>query len=659
MARRPASRSRPDIVPTTDAELSEALLKYSEEQALLDAPAERVKRRHEAAGNERYAARTDFIEPKSCDPFGYERIIGESDLSSINYLDRGRRAAAAVCRIRVPGGGGGEWYGTGFLAGPRLLVTNHHVLGNRSEAGQAVVEFGYEHDIDGVLQAATEFKLVPHEIFFTDPDLDVTFVSVAPYSDNNIPTDRYGWLALLPLTGKAIDREWVTIIQHPNGGPKQISMRSSSIVELDPKDVPKNINLEHFIHYLTDTEPGSSGSPVVNDQWQVVALHHKAVPAPKSKTDKESEPLWIANEGVRISAIYKMLERNRLEDKHARRTLERLENGLGLPPPSRIARSAREDIYEHDAEAFKATRWKKSARIGYDPRFLSVRVDLGPIYTKLQKRQKTAPLLDGSGDELRYNRFSVIVHRERKFALLTAVNIHGDKLLPSGARKDAWRRDPRMDAVYQPANNFYATSQGHDKVQFSRGHLVRRLDPCWGEDEREAKLGEEDTFHFANAAPQVQKFNDLDWGNLEDYVLDRAQTTEKRMTVFTGPIFRKDDPYYGRDRKGGPWQIPISYWKIAVLEKRRGKSGDNEIAAAAFIIGQTQYVAALYESKVFAGLRPYRLEDLRSSGIQTTIATIEQETDLDFSSLRKFDSHGSLEATRQTRWIKRLDDILI
>jgi endonuclease G len=246
------------------------------------------------------------------------------------------------------------------------------------------------------------------------------------------------------------------------------------------------------------------------------------------------------------------------------------------------------------------------------------------------------------------------VHAKRKFALLTAVNIYGKQLKHPGARQTVWRQDVRMDPQYQPAGNFYEKAKGSDKIQFSRGHLVRRFDPSWGQTVAEAKLGDEDTFHYSNAAPQFQTYNDVDWGNLEDYVLDRAQTSEKKMSVFHGPIFRDDDPLYGKDREGGPWQVPLSFWKIAVLQK-----GPDHIAAAAFIIGQTQYVDALYEAKVFSGLRPYRLEDLRSRQIQTTIATVEQETGLDFSPIRRFDAHGSLESTRRTRWVNRLDDVLI
>ncbi|RWK46063.1 MAG: DNA/RNA non-specific endonuclease, partial [Mesorhizobium sp.] len=99
------------------------------------------------------------------------------------------------------------------------------------------------------------------------------------------------------------------------------------------------------------------------------------------------------------------------------------------------------------------------------------------------------------------------------------------------------------------------------------------LDPCWSaslgtsEALAESQLGAEDTFHYTNAAPQIQTYNDTDWGNLEDYLLDKAQVTQKRLTVFTGPIYRENDPVYGKGRKGGPWQVPLSFWKIAVLQK--------------------------------------------------------------------------------------------
>jgi endonuclease G len=645
--RNPHLSARRDILQTENQSLSEALVNaYAD--SILTPPGKRKKERTKAKVTEdakRLIARAEFIEPLSSDPHGLERIVGESDLISINYLDRGRRAAAAVCRITVPASGG-AWYGTGFLVGPRLLMTNHHVLKSLDDASQCEAEFDYEHDLDGVLKTPIRFNLRPHELFYSNPELDVTFVGIAPLSDGSVPIERYGWLPLLPQTGKAFEREWVTIIQHPQGDPKQISIRANQVVSLKGNEV-KGVNLSHFIHYLTDTEPGSSGAPVLNDQWQVVALHHKAVPAPaKARTNGPTE--WIANEGVRVSAIYDMLEERRFEDDDVRLVLERLESSLGLVPE--LTQSSGDPLLAESTRPFQLSRWKKKT-LGYDPNFIDGHpIDFDAIYAK--KKAEAAPLLNSSGHELKYKHFSIVIHEKRKFAMLTAVNMIGSSLKNLSA-SSKWRTDSRIADKYQPADNFYKVSEGKDKVAFSRGHQVRRLDPCWGSPS-DAKLAEEDSFHFTNAAPQVQKYNDSDWGNLEDYILARALTTERRMSVFTGPIFRANDPWYGRDRTDGPWRIPISFWKIAVLEKEKGK-----VVAAAFIVGQLKYVKALYEAKVFSGLRPYTVDEMRSAKIQVSVSDIEKETGLNFAAIRKFDAHGSLESTQPVRWITRPDDIVI
>ena len=156
-------------------------------------------------------------------------------------------------------------YGTGFLVGARLLMTNNHVIASRAEASQVEAEFGFEHDVDGVLSDPVQFNLHPDEMFFTDSNLDFTLVAVAPFSEGGVSIERFGRLPLIPISGKGVGGEWVSIVQHPNGQPKQIAIRASQIISLDPATVP-GIDLDHFIHYSTDTEPGSSGSPVLGDQ---------------------------------------------------------------------------------------------------------------------------------------------------------------------------------------------------------------------------------------------------------------------------------------------------------------------------------------------------------------------------------------------------------
>ena len=80
-------------------------------------------------GPKRIATRRAILESKEQDPNGIERVLGTSDLCSINFLERGLRAAASVARLRVRlKDGSGEWFGTGFLVAPNLLMTNHHVV---------------------------------------------------------------------------------------------------------------------------------------------------------------------------------------------------------------------------------------------------------------------------------------------------------------------------------------------------------------------------------------------------------------------------------------------------------------------------------------------------------------------------------------------------
>lgn len=640
-----SQESRSDILSCHDERLIKALSK-------LRGPRRRTKPVSASAREkQKLLIRRGLAEDPGKDPNGFERILGTSDLTSINFLGRGLRAAAAVCRIKLPMEGGTA-FGTGFLVGSRLLLTNNHVLASSAEAGQAEAEFGYEHDFDGVLGNPVQFNLLPDELFYTSSELDFTFVAVAPLSESGVPLDRYGRLPLLPVSGKAMSNEWVSIVQHPGGQPKQIAIQSSQIIELSKKDAPA-VNTEVFIHYSTDTEPGSSGSPVFNDQWQVVALHHRAIPSPASAHRASTGDMeWIANEGVRVSAIFKHLERRRFESEPASAVLDRLAGALGFPPSARPPAIV---TMEKQYAPYDPGRWDDDG-YGYNPDFLKKTISLEDICKDAKKARLAAPLLDGSGHELKYRHFSVVMNERRRFALITAVNIDG-KRLKAIERKDTWRPDARIDRKYQPDDEFYVQTKAKEKVFFSRGHQVRLLDPCWGT-QKEADEGMQDTFHFTNAAPQFQEYNDIKWGNLEDYVLEKAQGTEKRITVFTGPVFLKDDPFYGKKRKGGPWQIPLSYWKVAVLQKT-----DDTIAAAAFIVGQTEYVTALYEAKVFTGLKPYTVDDIKERGLQISITnlqeTIAEGSALDFSMLVPFDAQGSLESSRQTQFIRSLSDIII
>lgn len=618
----------------------------------------------------RVIVRQSLIETEDRDPNGLERVLGISDLCSINFLARGLEAARSVARLRVREPGGlGEWYGTGFLVAPGLLLTNHHVLSSADRAALAIAEFNYEHDLHGVESQRRAYNLMPSRIFFADAGCDYALVAVAPRSFDGMPLAEFGHLPLIPGSGKALDGEWVSMIQHPGGQPKQIAIRDSQIAILAPEDAG-NIDLDRFIHYTTDSEPGSSGSPVLNDQWQVVALHHRGVPDYNAAGQRlardgvtvwtaemgEANQGWIANEGVRISAIHTHLQTMQFESEHARRALDALRYGLSVGKRTFVSVVAPLPPAAGELEAQGADSKPTffTGVHGYDKNFLSKAI---PLPTDSTRKSQQAKLIGKNTAELKYTHFSVVFDKGRRFARYTAVNIDGSRLFRNSGVEKPWRRDGRIDVEVQPDDKFYVKSIAEEAVYFQRGHLVRRVDPSWGADEDEARRAVEDTFHFTNAAPHTGTFNDTIWGNLEDYLLTKCDQNRKRMTVFSGPIFRETDPSnYGTRRPKGPYQVPVDYWKVAVIQKT-----PTTIAAAGFVVGHGSLLAGLEaEEAVFtSGMRPYTLAQLLDQGIQVKIEFIEQETGLRFGNLKTFDSVAGLEATQHARPLRTVGDIII
>jgi endonuclease G len=239
---------------------------------------------------------------------GLERIINGNELDSINYLAKGTVASRSVCRIQLKDARSNlVGYATGFLIGPGLMMTNNHVFGKPADATNSIADFDYELDVKGMERDPVRFGFEPGRLFYTNDKLDFSIVAVALTSlaGGQSLTD-WGWLPLSGEPGKGDPGEYLTIIQHPGGQPKQICVRDNKLLKY----------VGDFVWYMTDTSAGSSGSPAFNRFWQVLALHHSGI----AKKDAQGRMLtkdgrvwdssmdealidWIANEGVRVSAI--------------------------------------------------------------------------------------------------------------------------------------------------------------------------------------------------------------------------------------------------------------------------------------------------------------------------------------------------------------------
>ena len=284
-----------------------------------------------------------------------EAIIGGNDLLPIWFLNRGAELRRTVARIKVVTSKGAEGYGTGFLVGPGILLTNRHVLDYSDIQGDsllsivanAVAEFDVEIVPQVIAPGKTRlvsstpavFRLAPQTLLLTDAWNALDYVLIALESksiDGQHDISEYGYNRLSADMGKTVTGEPVFIIQHPNGESKKISLLNNRMMIRDEKS--------SYLYYEADTEPGSSGSPVFNRQWEVVALHHSVEFArdPEDRILAKDGSLWNEamgtaaiktisfNEGVRVSRILKQVESKReaaLQGAQANPNLEIISDG--------------------------------------------------------------------------------------------------------------------------------------------------------------------------------------------------------------------------------------------------------------------------------------------------------------------------------------------
>ena len=207
-----------------------------------------------------------------------EKITGsQPTFLPLHFFELGRMRARAVVLIQLPSGSG-----TGFLTHSNLLLTNNHVICSFEKAESAIIRFNFQQELDGSSTAVSDFKLAPQDGFATSTSHDWTAVRVKGDANSE-------W-GVIPLTECRVnDGEFVNIIQHPMGGPKVVALYHNVVVYSD----------DDRIQYLTDTLPGSSGSPVFRSDWSLVGIHH----AGRSAKLGTSGNATIRNEGITINRL--------------------------------------------------------------------------------------------------------------------------------------------------------------------------------------------------------------------------------------------------------------------------------------------------------------------------------------------------------------------
>ena len=284
-----------------------------------------------------------------------ERVIAESNFLPVHFLEEGFLVQKAVARVTLTesysGLPAGNGWATGFMVSPTIFMTNNHVIPSEAFCNKVEMQFNFQNDIDGSSLSTDNYDPDPNSFFYTNSDLDFTLVRLKrkcvypfkKYSSTLLTGSRYGEISFddayeytpnpddpRPLPGSFIPldvsfrrsskpsitnfpgkvywkvctnagQKWgflplratipyaegqhLNIIQHPSGRKKEVAVQKNQTDEI----------YADAIRYTTDTEPGSSGSPVFDNSWDLMAILHAG--------GERNDGVWINNEGMRIDEI--------------------------------------------------------------------------------------------------------------------------------------------------------------------------------------------------------------------------------------------------------------------------------------------------------------------------------------------------------------------
>jgi len=167
---------------------------------------------------------------------------------------------------------GGVWLCSGTLInnarndGRPLLLSANHTIGSEINAEQSVFFFRYERPACGNGNGTLQYTLSGSKLLATTGKVDFSLVELSSAPPQNYEPYYAGW-----------DRkvftylDTVTCIHHPNGSVKKISKSYKRVVTADFGG-----GYDTYTHWkisawdVGTTEPGSSGSPLFNNDHRIV-----------------------------------------------------------------------------------------------------------------------------------------------------------------------------------------------------------------------------------------------------------------------------------------------------------------------------------------------------------------------------------------------------
>jgi len=252
------------------------------------------------------------------------KVGGSDDTLSIDFFKKTMDVSRSVFKILVHRHFDGEprfftdedpefGLGTAWVIGNRLMITNHHVVCARGpmEAPVEPEDFDLQGqntyiipDYHALSDADKMIKLDDAALLAHDEALDFAIYQLPEELEDRAPL-KLRSRNIKKALDKALSSR-VNIVQHPMGKPQRVGFRNNFIV----------IGDDHRLSYLTDTEGGSSGSPVCDDNRSVAALHRATNSISASNIKINGTLIRRENTGVPIQTIIAHLETNH-PDLHA------------------------------------------------------------------------------------------------------------------------------------------------------------------------------------------------------------------------------------------------------------------------------------------------------------------------------------------------------
>ncbi|MEZ4958052.1 MAG: DNA/RNA non-specific endonuclease [Saprospiraceae bacterium] len=288
---------------------------------------------------------------------------------------------------------------------------------------------------------------------------------------------------------------------------------------------------------------------------------------------------------------------------------------------------------EEDLDALKL---KGGKSFGYDEDFIGDKFKVKMPELNEKQKKDIAKSIDGE-EELKYQYYSVVQSKSRKLPFFAACNLHGGEFRQLG-RAGAFIRDPRLPKEDQMDDDFYTyefKDKNNNEIKytkiFHRGHMTKREDTQWGQDDGTAELGAKLTFFFTNAVPQHGHLNGVVWKALEDHIMHVATNGKKakqgegyKINILTGPVFQDDDPKLPIEN--GTAQIPALFWKVVYYKKKT----ENKLYHVGFMMGQKKLMETAFTGHGILAKGKEKTFDKYEDVIQVKVSFIEKMTGMKF-----------------------------